>query len=306
MRTEWNRRTFVNAAATIAGAAAMAPLLTACGGGADRKTGTNTAKGLKAALPAHVPHTSVKPEIPSVAGGPDAATDPGFLTYPSPPVASVSGVPGKGGRHTAVTPLWDTAPTAENSFYQAMNKALGVELTTKPADGNNYATIVPTMTRPRTCRTGSSCRPGGTGFRERAERRGLRFLHRPCEGTYESTAGTLSRILGDRPDTTGFVVRNEAAIGPLLSLLRAGGRIVPEDAPLIALCPEPLADQHSPRLTSVTGLQKELGQAAVAQVLARITAVAEGGEPEDELRLMAPELVVRESTAPAPRRDSHR
>ncbi|WP_411111700.1 LacI family DNA-binding transcriptional regulator [Streptomyces sp. c-19] len=145
-----------------------------------------------------------------------------------------------------------------------------------------------------------------TGFRERAERRGLRFLHRPCEGTYESTAGTLSRILADRPDTTGFVVQNEAAIGPLLSLLRAGGRIVPEDASVIAICPEPLADQHSPRLTSVTGPQKELGQAAVAQVLARITAVAGGGGPEDELRLMAPELVVRESTAPAPRRNSHR
>ncbi|MEU7297615.1 Tat pathway signal sequence domain protein [Streptomyces exfoliatus] len=146
MRTEWNRRTFVNAAAAIAGTATMAPLLTACGGGADRKTGTNTAKGLKAALPAYVPNTSVKPEIPSVAGGPDAATDPGFLTYPSSPVTSVSGVPGKGGRYTAVTPLWGTAPTAGNSFYQAMNKALGVELTMKPADGNNYATIVPTMT----------------------------------------------------------------------------------------------------------------------------------------------------------------
>lgn len=115
-----------------------------------------------------------------------------------------------------------------------------------------------------------------TGFRERAERRGLRFLHRPCEGTYESTAGTLSRILADRPDTTGFVVQNEAAIGPLLSLLRAGGRIVPEDASVVAICPEPLADQHSPRLTSVTGPQKELGRAAVAQVLARITAVAGG------------------------------
>lgn len=145
-----------------------------------------------------------------------------------------------------------------------------------------------------------------TGFRERAERRGLRFLHRPCEGTYESTAGTLSRILADRPDTTGFVVQNEAAIGPLLSLLRAGGRIVPEDASVVAICPEPLADQHSPRLTSVTGPQKELGRAAVAQVLARITAVAGGGGPEDVLHLMAPELVVRESTAPAPRRNSHR
>ncbi|MBA2945492.1 hypothetical protein [Streptomyces himalayensis] len=29
-----------------------------------------------------------------------------------------------------------------------------------------------------------------SGFREHAEQRGLRFLHRPCEGSYESTAWT--------------------------------------------------------------------------------------------------------------------
>ncbi|MEU9047537.1 MULTISPECIES: LacI family DNA-binding transcriptional regulator [unclassified Kitasatospora] len=141
-----------------------------------------------------------------------------------------------------------------------------------------------------------------TGFRARAERRGLRFLHRPCEGTYESTAGTLARILADRPDTTGFVVQNEAAIGPLLSLLRAGGRTVPEDASVIAICPDPLAEQHSPRLTSVTSPRKDLGQVAVEQVMARIAARAAGDDPEDRLVLMPPELMVRESTAPA----SHR
>ncbi|MEU9044832.1 MULTISPECIES: LacI family DNA-binding transcriptional regulator [unclassified Kitasatospora] len=138
------------------------------------------------------------------------------------------------------------------------------------------------------------------GFRSRAEQIGLRFLHRPCEGTYESTAGTLARILADRPDTTGFVVQNEGAIGPLLNLLRAGGRTVPEDASVIAICPEQLAEQHSPRLTSVTGPKKELGRVAVEQVLARIAAVAAGTEPADELVLTPPELVVRESTGPAP------
>ncbi|GAA1941770.1 LacI family DNA-binding transcriptional regulator [Kitasatospora viridis] len=140
------------------------------------------------------------------------------------------------------------------------------------------------------------------GFRDRAQHRGLRFLHRPCEGSYESTAGTLARILADRPDTTGFVVQNEAAIGPLLSLLRASGRTVPEDASVIAVCPDQLAEQHSPRLTSVTGPKKELGQVAVEQVMARIAALAAGAEPEDELALMPPELVVRESTGPAPHR----
>ncbi|GAA1171512.1 DNA-binding LacI/PurR family transcriptional regulator [Kitasatospora gansuensis] len=140
------------------------------------------------------------------------------------------------------------------------------------------------------------------GFRERAERRGLRFVHRPCEGTYESTAGTVARILADRPDTTGFVVQNEGAIGPLLDLLRASGRTVPEDASVIAICPESLAEQYTPRLTAVTGPKRELGQVAFEQIMARITAATEGAQPEDELRLLVPDLVIRESTAPAPGR----
>ncbi|HEY3607650.1 MAG TPA: hypothetical protein VGL06_09135 [Pseudonocardiaceae bacterium] len=136
----------MTAAVSIAGAAAMAPLLSACTGSSTSTAGANTASGLRAALPAYAPRTAIKPDILSVAGGPDAMTDPGFLTYPATQVATVAGVPGTGGSYAAVTPLWGTVPPAGNSFYQAMNKALGVNLTMKPADGNNYATIIPTMT----------------------------------------------------------------------------------------------------------------------------------------------------------------
>ncbi|MEQ4724432.1 hypothetical protein [Nonomuraea sp. B19D2] len=136
-----NRRGFL-------GAAAMTPLLVACSSNTPRsaqKVGTNSKAGLKAALPAHVPSTAVKPDIASVAGSGGAMTDPGFLSYPANPVATVTGVPGKGGSYTAITPLWGTVPPANNSFYQAMNKALGATLTMKPADGANYDTIVTPM-----------------------------------------------------------------------------------------------------------------------------------------------------------------
>ncbi|MFE9404184.1 ABC transporter substrate-binding protein [Streptomyces sp. NPDC006530] len=146
MRSALNRRSFLSATATIAGAAAVTPMLSACGGSAG-KPGANSEEGLKAALPAFVPSSgAVGADIPPVPGGADVATDPAYLTYPASPSTSVSGIPGKGGRYTAVTPLWGTNPPVGNSFYQAMNKALGVELTIKPADGNNYNTIVPTMT----------------------------------------------------------------------------------------------------------------------------------------------------------------
>jgi DNA-binding LacI/PurR family transcriptional regulator len=139
------------------------------------------------------------------------------------------------------------------------------------------------------------------GFRERAAQRGLRFLHRPCEGTYESTAGTFTRILGDRPGTTGFVVQNEAAIGPLLNLLRTSGRTVPEDASVVALCPAHLAEQYVPTLTAVTGPAKELGQVAVEQLMRRMTAAERGEQPPDERVLLTPALTVRQSTGSAPR-----
>jgi putative aldouronate transport system substrate-binding protein len=144
MGIELNRRRFMSAAVAIAGAATMGPL-SACSSGPQRTAGANT-DGLNAVLPAHVPNTAIKPDIPSVAGGPDVLTEPGFLTYPANPITTVSGVPGKGGSYTAVTPMWGTVPPAGNSFYEAMNKTLGVNLAMKPADGNNYNTIIPTMT----------------------------------------------------------------------------------------------------------------------------------------------------------------
>lgn len=143
-----------------------------------------------------------------------------------------------------------------------------------------------------------------TGFGERAGERGLRYVHRPCDGTYESTAGTLARILADRPETTGFVVQNESAIGPLLTLLRSSGRTVPEDASVIALCQAQLAEQFSPRLTSVTGSPQELGRVAVDQIMRRITEAGRGDVPQDERVLLTPALTVRDSTGPAPRPQS--
>ncbi|MFJ4407100.1 ABC transporter substrate-binding protein [Streptomyces sp. NPDC088910] len=146
MTSQLNRRTFVSAAAATAGAAALSPLLTACGSGSSSKGGTSSKSGLKAALPQFTASRSVTADIPAVPGAAGTATDPGFLTYPANPVKTVDGVPGKGGSYTAVTPLWGTIPEPGNSFYQAMSKALGVTLTMKPADGNHYDTAIPTMT----------------------------------------------------------------------------------------------------------------------------------------------------------------
>jgi DNA-binding LacI/PurR family transcriptional regulator len=133
------------------------------------------------------------------------------------------------------------------------------------------------------------------GFGRRAAQRGLTYLHRPCGGSHEATAGTLSRIMEERPGTTGFVVQNEAALPHLLGLLRQMGRAVPEDASIIAICPDDVAVHSSPRLTSVSIPAEEMVRRAVELVMAQAA-----GEDTAGLTLLAPELTVRESTGPAP------
>ncbi|WP_194893758.1 LacI family DNA-binding transcriptional regulator [Catenulispora pinisilvae] len=133
------------------------------------------------------------------------------------------------------------------------------------------------------------------GFQRRAAERGLRAVHRPCEGTYESTAGVLARILEERPTTTGFVVQNEAAIAPLLSLLRLSGRVVPEDTSIVAICPDQVALQSSPRLTSVSIPAEEMGRNAVRQAMAQLQ-----GDRRSSVMLLPPRLTVRESSGAAP------
>jgi len=129
------------------------------------------------------------------------------------------------------------------------------------------------------------------GFLNRADERGLRAVHRSCEGSFDSTAGTLARILEERPTTTGLVVQNEAAISPLLGLLRQLGRPVPDEISVVAVCPDPTALQAWPRLTSVSIPAQEMGRGAVRLAMAQLA-----GEPTAGSTLLPPVLTVRESS----------
>jgi DNA-binding LacI/PurR family transcriptional regulator len=142
-----------------------------------------------------------------------------------------------------------------------------------------------------------------TGFAERTLRgitqaaaaRGVDVVHRPCEASYEAAAGMLARILEERPQTTGLIVQNEVIIPPLMSLLRTAGRAVPEDMSIVALCPDHIAEQTAPRLTSVNIPANELGTRAVELLVRRMA----DGEP-GEVQLITPSLITRGSTAEPP------
>ncbi|MET7330932.1 extracellular solute-binding protein [Nonomuraea sp. NPDC005650] len=132
----------------LAGAAAAGALAaTGCGsGGRPGGPGTTGADALKRALPRYLPGRSVSPDLPSVAGANGAASDPAFLSYPARPVRTVSATPGSGGTYVTRTPLWGAIPpSAGNSYYDAVNAALGATLKMQPADGNTYVDTLPAL-----------------------------------------------------------------------------------------------------------------------------------------------------------------
>jgi DNA-binding LacI/PurR family transcriptional regulator len=133
-----------------------------------------------------------------------------------------------------------------------------------------------------------------SGFRAAATERGLRFVHRPCEGDYTSTAGTVARIFEERPGTTGIVVQNERALVHLPGLLRQSGRAVPEDVSVLAICGREAAEHAFPPITGVPIPAAEMGRQAVELAVS----IMDGGQA-DRTVLLPPELVERQSSGPA-------
>lgn len=138
-----SRRGFLGAAAGTAGAVAAAPLLAACGSPAASKAGATSKSQLQGVLPTYSPHplSGMTPDFPSVNG-----STPGYLNYPTNLVRTVSGIPGSGGSYTAVAPYWGSIPrTNGNTYYEALNKALGATLNLQPTNGNNISTTLPPL-----------------------------------------------------------------------------------------------------------------------------------------------------------------
>ncbi len=133
------------------------------------------------------------------------------------------------------------------------------------------------------------------GAADRAGRRGVRLVHWPCEGSHEAVAGAITRILMERPGTTGLIVQNEAIIPPLLSVLRTAGRTVPGDMSVVAICPDQVAVRTSPHLTSVAIPAGEMGRRSVELLVRRLSDAA-----ASEIVLLPPELTPRGSTSPVP------
>jgi len=135
------------------------------------------------------------------------------------------------------------------------------------------------------------------GFEAAVARRGISGRWHSTEGGYEKIYSLVECELREHPQTTAFVVHNEALLPAVLSALRRQGRQVPEDVSIVAICPEEMALAQSVELTAVAVPAEQIGRTAVDMVL-RLLESNEGSE----VRLIAPQLVVRASTSPPPAR----
>lgn len=129
------------------------------------------------------------------------------------------------------------------------------------------------------------------GFLDAARLRGVRATAQPCENGFESAQRALTEILAQRPEVTGLVVHNEAAVGHLIDALRAFGRRVPEDMSVLAICPDEVAERLTPALSSVLVPAEEVGAKAVSLLMSKLD-----GHAVPDASLLPPRLIIRAST----------
>lgn len=133
-------------------------------------------------------------------------------------------------------------------------------------------------------------------YREVLEQAGLQFYEAHCgetlEETYESAYALLNRP--DRP--TALLVINDILS---LAVIRAAGDLglsVPGDLSVAGFDDIPFSNFTVPRLTTVSGKAEESGRDAVRLLLKRFA----NPDLPQQITVMGEQLIVRESTGPAP------
>lgn len=125
------RRSFLGVGAGALAGATLAPLVAACA--SEPTTGS---AGATAALPSYVPAKIPKPDEPGNAQG----VSNGYWHYPSQLIQSVHGTPGRGGTVTAFLITYTPPPTPlnQNTFWQDLNRRLGVNFQPSIAASSDY------------------------------------------------------------------------------------------------------------------------------------------------------------------------
>jgi LacI family transcriptional regulator len=119
------------------------------------------------------------------------------------------------------------------------------------------------------------------------------------EGNWSAESGErgLYKLLEKSPDIQAvFACNDQMALG-VIQAVRSLGKRIPEDLAVVGFDDTPESAFYSPRLTTIRQDLYQLGHVAV-QTFLQIREAEQRGElnPPPEIRLLQPQLVVREST----------
>ena len=129
------------------------------------------------------------------------------------------------------------------------------------------------------------------GYTTAVRELGLKSAVSSCEEHAEAVHRTTESLLVRRPEISGLVIHNEAAVGHVLASLAALGRRVPDDISVIAICPDEVAERASPALSSVLVPAEDVGRQAVDLLMRKLS-----GLEVEPATLVAPRIICREST----------
>ena len=133
-------------------------------------------------------------------------------------------------------------------------------------------------------------------FASRASDLGVRGIHVPCSHTPRDALAVAAQLLHSEPECTAAITTGWQFTG-LLGALRAADLHVPDEFSIVAVIAAQFAEMMTPALTGVDWPAFEAGRMAAEMLIDKLT----GKAPVPRQHLISAELVVRESTGPAPR-----
>ena len=133
-------------------------------------------------------------------------------------------------------------------------------------------------------------------FENHTRELGIRGIHVPSSHTPRDAFATASRLLSSEPECTAAITTGWQFTG-LLSALRAADLRVPDDFSVASVIAAQFAEVLTPALTGVDWPAFEAGRLAAEMLIDRLT----GKLTAPHQNLVPAELIIRESTGPAPR-----
>ncbi|WP_353950601.1 LacI family DNA-binding transcriptional regulator [Knoellia sp. S7-12] len=127
------------------------------------------------------------------------------------------------------------------------------------------------------------------------------ILQEPIDST-DGGRGALKAILEAQPDTTAILAFSDAMAAGVLLDAHDAGIAVPEQLSVVGFDDNPLATRLRPQLTTVRQDVSEKGRLAASMLVDAVEDRRTGRTTKPRAVTLPTELVVRDSTAPPPRR----